>query len=225
MDHLFPDKGEKLVLLLKHLGYEVEVPPKQPCCGQIAYNNGYVEEAKTQAQHWLRFFKNKQPIVVGGASCTHMIKHVYPELFTQDKHLFPIVYDFLSFLALHPLQAFFAPTYQDVIAVHQSCTGLRKLYKGKNLTFDILSSFPQLKVISTSVDRQCCGFGGTFLIKYPELSSDMGLTKLQGAIDAKAKLLVTSDVSCFLQLNSLLQKHNLPIQLTTIIDFLFDYRK
>jgi len=222
IDHLYPNQGEKMISLLEHIGYNVDVPAKQPCCGQLAYNNGYFDEAKRLAEKWSQFFYDKQPLIVGGASCTYMIKNIYPELLPSTKLSLMFVEDILSFLARHPLPELFSPKKQGPLAVHQSCTGMRKLYNGKNLLFDILSSFQQLQVIQTSVDSQCCGFGGTFSIHFPELSTDMGTTKLEGVIQAGAKQLIVSDISCYMQLNSLVEKHHFPIQIRTIIDFLFD---
>ncbi|MCX7697184.1 MAG: (Fe-S)-binding protein [Bacteroidales bacterium] len=222
VDHLFPEQADKACHILEHLGYDVEILPDQPCCGQIAYNSGYFDEARLFAKHWQNFFPSSVHVVVLGASCTHMVKNVYPTLFNDNKYsLLFFVEDFSSFIIKHRLEDYFSPKIQGRVAIHQSCTGLRKLYKGKNLTFEVLVQFPNLELIKTNVDYHCCGFGGTFSVKYPEISVDMGLFKLEKTCVEGAEYLIVSDVSCYMHLSAIQAKNSFPIQIWTLIDFFY----
>lgn len=221
VDHIFSEQARKAVDILHHMGYTVMILPDQPCCGQVAYNSGYFDEAKIFARKWLKFFPEGEHVVVLGASCTHMVKEVYPTLFDAEAFSLPFtVDDFLLFMLKHQVKEFFVPDISGKIAVHQSCTGLRKLYGGRNLTGELLKGFSKLEVIETTVDSQCCGFGGTFSIKFPEISVHMGTYKLEQICDAGATHLIASDVSCFMHLNAIQRKKNYPVQILTLIDFL-----
>ncbi|WP_217218445.1 (Fe-S)-binding protein [Deinococcus peraridilitoris] len=197
--------AESSVRLLRRFGCEVVFPAAQTCCGQPAHNAGYAREARTVARHFLEVFGEAEVIVAPSGSCTAMV-HAYPELFRDD----PVLHEQARRVAgrTHELTQFLVDVLgvrhagTDLsglrVAYHDSCHALRHL--GVHAQPRALLSAAGAQVLAW--DESCCGFGGLFSVKLPELSQAMMNRKLSSlAVDAiGADVLCSTDLGCLMQL-------------------------
>ncbi len=228
VDMIYPQTGMSVVDILEHLDIDVEFPEGQTCCGQPAFNSGYRPEAKTVAIQTLKTFQDAEVIVCPSGSCSAMIRHEYPTLFKADpkweslaKHLASITWEFTEYLVdglgLRDLDLRL-PT-QQAFAFHDACHGLRLLGLGQ-ASRTLLSNLQNAMVIDLQDCDVCCGFGGTFSVKMPQVSNAM-LQKKMGHIDeSDAETIVTGDVSCMTQMNGGLSRKKSKKRVRHIADVL-----
>jgi len=209
VDMIYPGTGMATVDILERLGIEVEFPEAQTCCGQMGFNAGYRPEAKTVAQHWIETFANSQVIVAPSGSCVSMVRHFYSELYADDPVWRPTVerlaantWELTEFLVdgLGVTDLGLTLEQPRTVAIHDACHGLRMLNlhdQGRQL----LSHIGNLNVIELPAADQCCGFGGVFAVKMPDISGAMLTDKIKNINAIEADLIVTSDASCLTQMN------------------------
>lgn len=208
IDMIYPGTGVSVVDILEHLGVEVHFPQAQTCCGQPAFNAGFQDEAKTVAKQFLRAFADAEVIVTPSGSCASMVAHYYPELFRDDpdwrdraNRAASITWEFTEYLVdglgVTDLGAVLPPT---KVAFHHACHGYRLLdltTQGQQLA----ASIDGVTLTDLPAADQCCGFGGLFSVKMPDISGAMLADKMK-AIDASdADLIVTGDASCLTHIN------------------------
>jgi L-lactate dehydrogenase complex protein LldE len=206
VDSLYPQVGEAVVAVLERLGERVGLPEDQTCCGLPLYNNGYVEEARRVARHSLSVFRDDVPLVVPSGSCAWMLRHVYPELFPADTEEHEVarafaarVEEFSEHVARARLPKMSLPQ-PRVVTYHASCHLLRGLrVEGPPRT--LLASVDNLELRAMDCETECCGFGGTFSARYPDVSSSMLDKKLASAARTNAELVVLNDAGCMLQVD------------------------
>ncbi len=206
VDLFRPSVGFAAVKLLEGAGCTVEVPPAQTCCGQPAYNSGDKADARAIARQVIDAFESFDYVVVPSGSCGGMIKQHYLELFADEpatfqraQHLAKRTYELVSFLAdILKLERVDA-SYDGVATYHDSCSGLRELGV-KEQPRKLLASVAGLRLAELPGAETCCGFGGTFCIKYPEISDRMVADKAADIVQTGADTLLAGDLGCLLNM-------------------------
>jgi len=201
-----PTVGFAAVKLLEAAGCVVEVPDAQTCCGQPAYNSGDREDTTAIARATIAAFERYDYVVVPSGSCGGMIKEHYPALFQDDpewaqraKRLAARTWELVSFLHdVRELQGVGA-RYDGTVTYHDSCSGLRELGV-KHQPRALLAAVAGLKLKELPDAEVCCGFGGTFCIKYPEISDKMVEAKAADILATGADTLLAGDMGCLLNM-------------------------
>lgn len=218
VDQLFPNAGMAMVDVLERLGFAVEFRPAQTCCGQPAFNSGYLEEARAVARHFLDVFRDSPFIVVPSGSCTSMITHHFADLFRDDPALLsrvheltPRVFEFSRFLLEHAKVEELGARFPHKVTYHDSCHALRELGL-KNAPRQLLTSVRDLELIEMDIAEECCGFGGTFSVKFGEVAGAMARTKVDSILKTGASHVVSLDSSCLMQLRGALSRGGHPVE-------------
>ena len=214
-----PNVGFSAVKLLEDAGCTVEVPESQTCCGQPGYNSGDYEAARALARQVIEAFEHFDYVVGPSGSCMATIRHDYPNLFADDPNWLPRAerlskksFELMSFLtdvlgATTTIDARFSGT----ATYHDSCSGLRGLgIKGQPRA--LLGEVSGLKIKEMEDSEVCCGFGGTFCVKYPEISEKMVDDKVRNILATGAKTLLGGDLGCLMNIAGRLKRINAPVQ-------------
>jgi L-lactate dehydrogenase complex protein LldE len=218
VDHLFPKVGLAMADVLERLGYQVDFPKDQTCCGQPAFNTGYRREARQVARHFLNVFRESAYIVIPSGSCTSMITHHFRDLFTKDppalqalEELTPRVWEFSRFLLEVARVEDVGARLEDVVTYHDSCHALRE-FGIKDGPRRLLGHVRGLELREMDAAEECCGFGGTFSVKFPEVSGGMVRAKLDSIVRTGARTVVSLDSSCLMQIQGALSRAALPVR-------------
>ncbi len=218
IDQLFPQVGMAMCQVLERIGYEVDFPEEQTCCGQPAFNTGYRDEARQVARHFLKVFRGADYIVVPSGSCTAMITHHYPELFAREspllaetERLLPRIREFSTFLLEVARVEDVGARFDGVVTFHDSCHGLRELGI-KQGPRRLLAQVRGLTLREMEPPEECCGFGGTFAVKFPEVSGGMARAEIEAIQKTGAEAVVGIDSSCLLHLGGVLARAGLDIR-------------
>jgi L-lactate dehydrogenase complex protein LldE len=218
VDQVFPQVGIATTQVLERLGYQVHFPEAQTCCGQPAFNTGYVEEARVIARHFLEVFRDSEYIVVPSGSCTSMIAHHFADLFEHDAKLLAEaqalearVWEFSRFLLEVAGVEDVGARFDGVVTYHDSCHALREL-RTKSGPRRLLAKVRGLTLSEMGAAEECCGFGGTFSVKFPEVSGAMARTKIESIQKTGAATVVSVDSSCLMQLQGVIDRAGLPIK-------------
>jgi L-lactate dehydrogenase complex protein LldE len=210
VDQLFPKVGMAMAGVLERLGYQVDFPEDQTCCGQPAFNSGYRAEARTVARHFLDTFESRETIVVPSGSCTAMVTHHFAELFGKEPDtlarvhaLEKRVWEFSSFLTDAAGVEDVGARLEEVVTFHDGCHGLRELGI-RSAPRRLLACVRGLELREMLPAEECCGFGGTFAVKFAELSGAMARTKIEAIERTGAKTVVSLDPSCLMQIQGAL---------------------
>lgn len=218
VDQVFPKVGLDMADVLERLGYDVEFIEAQTCCGQPAFNSGYREPAREVARHFLDTFRDSEYVVVPSGSCTSMITHHYEEIFSKEpdrrkeaERMAPRVWEFSKFLLEVAQVDDVGARFEGVVTYHDSCHALREMGV-KTGPRRLLSKVQGLTFQEMDVAEECCGFGGTFSVKFPEVSGAMARTKIESIVRTKADAVVSIDSSCLMQLQGAISRAGLPIR-------------
>jgi L-lactate dehydrogenase complex protein LldE len=216
-EQFFPETGMALVRLLKYFSVAPIYVSSQSCCGQPAFNSGQGRLAKPLAERFLRLFESYDWIVAPSGSCVSMVRNLYgelglsPQALRQWELVRDRIYEGTQFiyhqLGIHAIEGRFP----GKVALHESCHGKRELgieHEPRSL----LSSITDLELVVPPDAGECCGFGGTFSVKFPELSAAIGLKKLASAISCGAEIITAVDDSCLMHLQGLAQRQRLNIR-------------
>jgi L-lactate dehydrogenase complex protein LldE len=194
------------------VGWEIDFPEAQTCCGQPAFNSGYRAEARQVARHFLNVFRDAEYIVVPSGSCTSMIAHHFVDLFPKEPAtreaalaLEPKVWEFSKFLLEVAGVEDVGAQFEEVVTYHDSCHALRELGV-KEGPRRLLSHVRGLELREMDKAEECCGFGGTFSVKFAELSGGMARTKLESILRTGANTVVSVDSSCLMQIQGALSR-------------------
>jgi L-lactate dehydrogenase complex protein LldE len=218
VDQLFPQVGLAMVQVLESIGYTVDFPEGQTCCGQPAFNTGYREEARQVARHFLEVFRDVEYVVVPSGSCTAMITHHFAELFQKEpewlgraRKLESRVWEFSKFLLEVAGVEDVGARLEKVVTYHDSCHALRELgiREGPRR---LLAQVRGLTLHEMDPADECCGFGGTFSVKFAEVSGAMARTKVDAILRTGAEMVVSADSSCLMQIQGALSRAGLPVQ-------------
>ncbi len=218
IDQFFPQVGVAAVEVLERIGYEVEFPEKQTCCGQPAFNTGFRDEAREVARYFLDVFRDAEYIVVPSGSCTSMVTHHYEELFAKEpqrleetRRIVPRMWELSKFLLEVARVEDVGARYDGAVTFHDSCHGLRDLGI-KEGPRRLLSHVRGLELREMDIAEECCGFGGTFSVKFPDVSGGMARTKIESIVKTGAGAVVGVDSSCLMQLQGALSRAGLPVR-------------
>ena len=210
VDQLFPNVGMAMADVLERSGCTVEFPDGQTCCGQPAFNSGYHDEARDVARHFLDVFRDAEYIVVPSGSCTAMIKHHLPEILPNST-LGPRIWEFSKFLTDVVKVEDVGARFEHTVTYHDSCHALREL-KIKESPRRLLSNVRGLTLKEMDAAEECCGFGGTFSVKFAGISGGMARTKIESIERTGADTVVSIDSSCLMQLQGALSRAASPIR-------------
>jgi L-lactate dehydrogenase complex protein LldE len=217
IDQIFPSVGIAMTEVLERLGYDVEFLHRQTCCGQPAFNTGYRDEARAAALHFLDVFRDAECIVVPSGSCTSMVAHHYADLFGDDpEHLAQAhalqarVFEFSRFLLEQAGVDDVGARFDGVVTYHDSCHALRELGI-KDGPRRLLAKVQGLTLHEMDTAEECCGFGGTFSVKFPEVSGAMARTKIESIQRTGATTVVAGDSSCLMQIQGAIRRAHLDI--------------
>jgi L-lactate dehydrogenase complex protein LldE len=230
IDLFYPEAGMAGIELLRREGLEVVFPQGQTCCGQPAFNCGYSTEALAVARAQIALFRQPWPVIVPSGSCAAMMKRHYPELFAGEPDL-PAAEDFAA--RVHELTGFLA----GVLGVklvdrgspvrvtwHSSCHALRELGIGEEPKA-LLGQLANVELVGLARERECCGFGGTFSIRFPEISAAMVTDKAADVTATGASELLSGDGGCLLNIGGNLARQGSVVRARHIAEFLLERTK
>ncbi len=212
VDLFRPSVGFAAVKLIEEAGCQVEVPGLQTCCGQPAYNSGDRADAAAVARRTIVLFEGFDYVVAPSGSCGGMIKEHYPELLQDDpawharaKAVAERTWELMAFI--HDVRGMrrVNARYDGVVTYHDSCSGLRELGV-KRQPRTLLESVPGLTLKELPGAETCCGFGGTFCVKYPEISDKMVDAKADDILATGADTLLAGDMGCLLNMAGKLKR-------------------
>ena len=225
VDQIFPDTAFNMVKVLEKLGVEVNYNPNQTCCGQMSFNTGFWDDAKTIGSKFIHDFPNDRYIVAPSASCVGYVRNYFPELFhntglhLEYKQIQKNIYEFSDFLVsvldVHDVGA----TFNAVITYHDACAALRE-YGIKEQPRALLNKVNGLRLVEMDENEVCCGFGGTFSIKNEPISSAMAQQKVNNAVNSGAEYIVSTEASCLMHLDGYIRRNKIPIGIKHIADIL-----
>lgn len=226
VDLFRPTVGFAAVKLLEEAGCDIVVPRAQTCCGQPAYNSGDKLDVKAIARQVIEAFQPYDFVVAPSGSCAGMIKSHYPELFTDEpeweKHAQDLArrtYELVSFLVdVCGVDAVDA-RYDGKVTYHDSCSGLRELGV-KAQPRKLLASVAGLNLKELPGAEVCCGFGGTFCIKYPEISTRMVADKAKDIAATGADTLLAGDLGCLLNMAGRLKREGVAVRVRHVAEVL-----
>ena len=194
-DTLFPQTGRAVVRLLERLGCEVDFPLEQTCCGQMHMNSGYPREGVALARRWARVFEGAEAVVTPSASCAGMLRHhVQSEVFELSEFL-------VDRLGVEDVGAHFPHR----VTYHPTCHSLRELGVGDR-PMRLLRAVKGIDLVELPESAECCGFGGTFAVKEPEVSSAMLADKVRAVLDTGAEVVCSADNSCLMHIGGALSR-------------------
>ncbi len=211
VDQLLPEAAVDTVKVLRRVGYAVEFPEDQTCCGQPALNTGYWNEARPCAEHFVRTFKNAEIVVCPSGSCVSVVRVFYPELlahspFREDAiSLASRTFEFSEFLVKVAAVTQVGASFPHSVTYHASCHGLREL-KLREEPLQLLRQVDGLKLVDMIRFDECCGFGGTFAAKFADISGAMGNSKADSVDATGAEFVTAIDPSCLMHLQGILGK-------------------
>jgi len=226
VDLMRPSVGFAAVKLLQDAGCEVEVPAAQTCCGQPAHNSGDKADTRAIARATIEAFERFDYVVAPSGSCAGMLKRHYPEIFADDSELGPRaaafaekVYELVSFLVdvrgLDKVDSAF----DRKVTYHDSCAGLRELGI-KEQPRQLLASVDGLELSEMDEAEICCGFGGTFCIKYPDVSNAIVEKKTANIAGSGADCLLAGDMGCLMNMAGKLSREGRTIEVRHVAEVL-----
>jgi L-lactate dehydrogenase complex protein LldE len=229
IDQLSPKTGWNVVKILEKAGVKVNYNPRQTCCGQPTFNSGYWNASRKIAEKFLNDFPNDRPIVVPSASCAGYVRNHYPELFKdypekkEDvERVCGNIVELTDFLINHLKTDNLDACFPHKVTYHDACSALRE-YGLNNEPRQLLSNVEGLELRELPDNTTCCGFGGTFMVKFVPISTAMVEQKVENALSTGAEYIVSTEASCLLNIESYIKKNELPIQTMHIADVLANF--
>lgn len=226
VDSLWPEVGDATVRLLDHFGVEVAYPHGQTCCGQPAFNAGYLKEARAAAAYFLSTFNGNGPIVTPSGSCAAMVKHHYPELFRDDPVLAQKaqetagrIYEITQFLVrvLRAHERLFIGS--GKITYHSSCH-LTRILGVREEPLLLIGALAGAQFMPMPDATRCCGFGGTFMAKLPEISCALADEKADAIMASGADTVTGCDAACLLTIADGLRRRGSDIRVRHLVQLL-----
>lgn len=218
VDQLFPQIGLSAVKVLRKLGVEVEFNPRQTCCGQPAFNSGYRDEARRVAGRFLEVFQDSEYVVAPSGSCAAMIKIGIPQLFpagapelARAERVASRTWEFSDFLVSVLKAESTGAEFPHKVVYHDSCHLLRELGVSRPPR-QLLRAVRGIQLLEMSFSDRCCGFGGTFSVKFPEVSASMAEDKAAAIVESGAEYVVACDASCLMQIDGVLRRKGIPVR-------------
>lgn len=231
VDLFVPQAGLDAVRLLEREGLTVHFPRAQSCCGQPAYSSGNPESARAVARAQLDLFREPWPVVVPSGSCAGMMRHHWPQLFADDPEAGPKarelagrIYELGEFL-LNVLRVRFdempaARQAPERVVLHTSCAARREMgTRGHGVA--LVDALPGVTRVEHERESECCGFGGTFSLKHPDISGAMVRDKVASACATGCDRLVSADCGCLLNIGHAAARDGAPLPVEHLASFLW----
>jgi L-lactate dehydrogenase complex protein LldE len=226
VDVMRPAVGHATAKLLEQAGCNLIVP-EQGCCGQVGYNNGLPEDTAKLAEKVIATFEDMDYVVVPSGSCAGMLKKHYPTLFSDPKKTAAAerfankVYELTEFLLdVLDVQPRTQDAFEGQVAYHDSCAGLRELYI-RHQPRELSRRYRQCELEDVDAQSTCCGFGGTFCVKFPQISDQIVSEKADQVRQKNPNLLLGGDLTCLLNIAGKLQRQGINhIEVRHIAEFL-----
>jgi len=225
IDQIFPETGMNMVKILEKLNIKVNYNENQTCCGQMAFNSGFWDEARCMGEKFIRDFSSSKYVVAPSASCVGMVRNYYPEMFQNTsfhleyKQLQKNIFEFTDFLVNVLKVTDLGAEFNGIITYHDACAALRE-YGIKDEPRKLLQNVKGLEIREMKNNDVCCGFGGTFSVKYEPISTAMAEQKVQSALDTGAEYIVATESSCLMHIDGYIRKHNIPLKIKHVADIL-----
>lgn len=207
-DTLFPKTGQSVVRVLERLGHTVEFPPEQTCCGQMHFNTGYQREALPLMQRMVEIFADAEVVVAPSSSCVALIRDQYLKLAETSgdtvlikavKNFVPKVYEFSELLVKKLGVEDVGAYYPHRVTYHASCHLLRGLH-AVDIQMRLLRNVRAIELVALEDVEVCCGFGGTFAVKNPDVSAAMLSDKMRAVLNTRAEVCTAGDNSCLMHI-------------------------
>lgn len=207
-DALFPATGQATVRLLERLGHTVGFNPAQTCCGQMHLNTGYRDDALDLVRKFVRDFKDSEVVVMPSGSCAAMVRELYAEaarwagddeLLKDVEDLAPRVFELSEFLVNKLGVTDVGAYYPHRVTYHPTCHAMRVLRVG-DAPLQLLRNVRGMTLVELEGANECCGFGGTFAVKNPDVSAAMLTDKARHILDTGAEACTAGDNSCLLHI-------------------------
>jgi L-lactate dehydrogenase complex protein LldE len=205
VDQFFPQIGIATVQILRRAGCDVHYPTAQTCCGQPAFNTGYWPEARKLAENFCKNFADADAIVCPSGSCTAMVRNFYGELLGKSPEISEKTFEVCEFLVKKLNVIDLDASFPAKITYHDSCHALREL-RCHDEPRQLLQKVRGLELAEMPENDSCCGFGGTFSVKFGEISAAMGDAKLANIEKTGAQYVVSADASCLMHIGGLLAR-------------------
>jgi len=225
VDQLFPSTAFNMIKVLEKAGCTVHYNPAQTCCGQPAFNAGFWDDARAVCKKFLQDFTLDKPIVAPSASCVGFVRNYYSKLFTDSSYHNDVkaisnnIFEFSEFL-VHRLGVIsFGARLEGKATYHDSCAGLREC-RIKNEPRQLLQGVEGLQLTEMEDVETCCGFGGTFAVKFEPISIGMGEQKVEHALATEAQYLISTDLSCLMHLQGYIDKKGYTLRTMHLADVL-----
>lgn len=225
IDQLYPETAFNMVKVLEKAGCTVSYNTEQTCCGQPAFNAGFRDDSREVCVKFLQDFSGTDYIVSPSASCTGFVKNYYPVLFQDSAYNKEVkqtgkrIHEFSEFL----VNVLKIEDFQSVLwgkaTYHDSCAALREC-RIKEEPRRLLSHVRGLELVEMADVETCCGFGGTFAVKFESISMAMADQKVHHALDTGADFIISTDMSCLMHLDGYIRHHQLPIKTMHLADVL-----
>jgi L-lactate dehydrogenase complex protein LldE len=224
-DALYPRVGVAAVQVLRDLGVAVDFPAAQTCCGQPAYNSGFRDSARSTARAFLRAFAGSESVVSISGSCAAMVRDGFPDLFegqpeeAEARALAARTYEFSEYLADVLGVESLPVAWRGRVTLHHSCH-TRRLLGVVEQPERLLGMIDGLEYVPLAGAEQCCGFGGTFAVKMPQISTAMVDEKVDHILETGAKLVVGLDASCLMNIEGRLRRRGSRLQVRHLAEVL-----
>lgn len=224
-DVIRPGAGKAVVRILRRLGHSIDFPEAQTCCGQPMFNSGYADLARQQAKHTIRVFEGPQAVVVPSGSCAAMVKVEYPHLLEGDAQwhrraidLAERTFEFTDFLVNHLKVIDVGAKYAGKVACHFACH-LRMLGQASEVE-QLVRNVKGATFVPLNRQDQCCGFGGSFSIRYPQISGNMVDDKMRCILATGADCVVSTDAGCLMNIGGRMHREGHKVELLHIAELL-----
>ena len=226
VDVMYPEVGVAMLKIFDKLGIPVDCPTDQTCCGQPAFNAGYRQHAKVAARRFIEIFESKEVIVCPSGSCVAMVRHHYPQLFDSEPRwqrraeavaakTYELSQYLVDVLGIDELGA----RYSGKLTYHDSCHALRTLGI-RQQPRQLIAKVAGAELVEMNESERCCGFGGSFAVKYPDISTAMVTDKVDQIIATGADAVVGIDISCLMNIQGLLSRRKSSVKSVHIAELL-----
>ncbi len=228
VDQLYPQVAFNMVKILEKVGCDVVYNANQTCCGQPAFNAGFWGESKEVCSKFMTDFADADYIVAPSASCIGFVRNYYPKLFDTAANHKEIVqlgkksYELTDFLVNVLQIEDTGATFNGKVTYHDSCAALRECGL-KNEPRKLLQNVKGLELVEMNDNETCCGFGGTFAVKFEPISIAMADQKISNATTTNANYIVSTDMSCLMHIDGRLKNKQSNIQVVHIADILANF--
>jgi L-lactate dehydrogenase complex protein LldE len=223
VDQLYPQTAFNMVKVLEKAGCTVKYNAAQTCCGQPAFNAGFIDEAKAVCNKFIKDFSGAEYIVAPSASCVGFVRNYYTKLFDNSsvhnevKDMRNRIFEFSEFMVKVVQMDAVGGKLNGKATFHDSCAGLREC-KIKEEPRQLLSNIEGLELIEMEGTDTCCGFGGSFSVKFEAISNGMADQKVENALATGSEYMISTDLSCLMHLDGYIKKQGYNLKTMHIAD-------